>query len=135
MDRIKDNPNPDLVWKGLRIIEFEDEEVIQVANIEKDKVIGTITFHRKDSGNVILFFVQVRDSKERLKSPQRVCINVSGSNNLDSNLRIPNEEEIKTINAIFKKVRNRVYGIEDKVSTPKKRELVRPKGWNNFDEE
>ena len=133
LDKIKNNPN--LVWKGLKIRELEDGEIIQVDNIADDKIIGTITFHRKDSGDVILFLVQIRDVKGNLKQPQRVCINIGRTNKIENNLRVPNTDETKVLNDMFTKVKNRVYGIKEKNSTPKKKKLARTKGWNNFDEE
>lgn len=133
LDKLKNNPN--LAWVGLNIREFEDGEIIQVDNIVDNKVVGTITFHRKDSGDVILFLVQIRDVKGSLKQPQRVCINIGMTNKIENRLRIPNIEETEVINAIFTKVKNRVYGIKDKTSTPKKRVLARTTRWNNFEEE
>ena len=133
LDKIKNNPN--LVWEGLEIRELEDGEIIQVDNIADDKIIGTITFHRKDSGDVILFLVQIRDVKGNLKQPQRVCINIGRTNKIENNLRVPNTDETKVLNDMFTKVKNRVYGIKEKNSTPKKKKLARTKGRNNFDEE
>jgi len=139
LDKVKYDPG--LVWEGLKIIAFDDDEIIQVDNVCEDKVIGTITFHKKDSGDVILFSVQIRDGRGILTQSQIVCIAISETNKIENKLRSPNKEELKTINAIFTKVKNRYYGIKDKEdkgdkkNTPKKRALVRQMGWNDFGEE
>lgn len=120
-------------WKELKIIELEDE--IVVSNIEEGRVVGSIMFPKKDDRQAKLFLVQVSDKLGRLKPHQPVVINNNYYEHFNFNPRTPNEEELKVINNIFKKVKNLTYGIKEKpAERPKQRKLTRPNRFN-LDEE
>ena len=116
-------------WEELQVIELE--EVISVSNIEKGRVVGSIMFPKKDDRLAKTFLVQVSDKKGRLKPYQQVVINNHYYEHFNFNPRIPNKEELKVINNIFKKAKNLTYGIKEKTHPePRQRKLTRPNRFN-----